>query len=182
MTAKSADDNTNIKAAEKIFEEHGDFVYNVIRFKTTNKNLVDDLFQELFLSIAAKPPIQLEGPKLKAYLYRAVVNDIYDAARKVKRYKNLLEKYFGNNKFCVKNDYLKDAHIAEGMVEAIIKKAWSKLSPKETNAISLRYLEANSITEVANIMKVKPASVSRYISVGLKKIRESQNSLTGEIT
>ena len=179
MTIKSADVDANIKAAEKIFEEHGDFIYNVIRFKITDKDLVDDLFQEFFLSVAAKP-VPFEGPKLKTYLYRAIVNDICDAVRRVKRYRKLLDKYFENNEFCVKNDRLRDAYDAEEVVGKIVKKAWGKLSPNEVAAISMRYLEGHSIAEIANIMRLKPASVSRYICVGLKKMRECLESLTEE--
>lgn len=170
VTIKSTEVEANVEAATRIFEGYGDFIYNIIRYKTTDKALVDDLFQDFFVWLAANP-VSLEGPELKAFLYRAIINDIRDAGRRVKRYNNLLNKYTKNSKFSINDNRSMNAYNAEERVKAIMKNAWDKLSPKETNAISLRYLEGYSIAEVANKMRVKQASVSRYICVGLKKIR-----------
>lgn len=170
VAIKSTEVKANVEAAARIFERHRDFIYNIIRYKTTDKALVDDLFQDFFLWLTANP-VALEGPELKAFLYRAIVNDIRDATRRVKRYRNLLNRYTENYNFSVNDNPSKNAYSAEERVETIMKNAWDELSPKETNAISLRYLEGYSIAEVANKMRVKKASVSRYICVGLKKMR-----------
>jgi RNA polymerase sigma factor (sigma-70 family) len=170
VAIKPTEVKANVEAAARIFERHGDFIYNIIRYKTTDKALVDDLFQDFFLWLTANP-VSLEGPELKAFLYRAIVNDIRDAGRRVKRYRNLLNKYTENCNFSVNDSPPKNAYSAEERVETIMKNVWDELSPKETNAISLRYLEGCSIAEVANKMRVKKASVSRYICVGLKKMR-----------
>ncbi|MFA5553733.1 MAG: sigma-70 family RNA polymerase sigma factor [Phycisphaerae bacterium] len=170
MNEENANYNENIAAVTKIFEEHGEFIRKIISYKTTDKSLIDDLYQDLFLSLAANP-VALTGPELKAFLYRSIINDIHDSGRRVKNYRNLLNKYAENHKFSV-NKHLSQNAYNEERVEIIMKDAWGKLSPKETNAISLRYIEGYSIAETASIMRVKPASVSRYICVGLKKLRE----------
>jgi DNA-directed RNA polymerase specialized sigma24 family protein len=46
-------------------------------------------------------------------------------------------------------------------------------------AILLRYRNQFEIEEVAREMSIKPRSVSRYISVGLKKIRRILNIQEG---
>jgi RNA polymerase sigma factor (sigma-70 family) len=172
MTGDDTINQDNIAAAAKIFEEHGDFIYNIIRYKTTDQTLVDDIFQDFFLSLAANP-VSLQGNELKAFLYRAIINDIHDAARRVKNYRNLIGKYVENRQFLFNISSLKNAiPDEEEIVKAVMKHAWNELSPKEINAISLRYLEGCSITEIAKLMRLKPASVSRYISIGLKKLRE----------
>jgi RNA polymerase sigma factor (sigma-70 family) len=171
LATKSIEQNENIEAAEKIFAEYGDFIYSVIRFKVSDKGLVDDIYQNFFLSLVTRP-IKLEGAKLKAYLYRAIINDIYDAGRKTNRYKDLLNKYFENDNFSINKSRAKNASIVEERVGEIMKKVWDELSCTELDAISLRYIEGHSIKEVAEKMKVKPESVSRYICVGLKKMRE----------
>ena len=60
-----SDENTfpaeNITAAARIYEEHGDFIYSVIRYQVTDESLVDDLFQDFFLALIA-------NPLLKAFL------------------------------------------------------------------------------------------------------------------
>lgn len=170
MAGETTVSSDNIAAAARIFKEHGGFIYNVIRYKTSDVSLVDDLFQDFFLALTANP-VSLQGPKLKAFLYRAVVNDIRDAARRVQRYRSLLNKYAENRESAVNNQDAKNASSVEERVEAVIKNAWESLSPKETNAISLRYLKGCSIGEVAEKMRVKPATVSRYVCIGLGKMR-----------
>lgn len=175
MTSENRVSLDNIAAATRIFEKYGGFIYSVIRYKTSDESLVDDLFQDFFLALAANP-VSLEGPKLKAFLYRAIVNDILDAVRRVKSYKNLLKKYAKNRELTINDKRLKNANDFSEKVDSIMENAWGSLSPKEAKAISLRYLEGYSIAEVAEKMKIKPASVSRYICIGLDKIRQSLNS------
>ena len=49
------------------------------------------------------------------------------------------------------------------------------LSKTEIKAIVLRYQNQFEIEDVAREMNIKPRSVSRYISVGIKKIRQLLN-------
>jgi len=178
MTSNKTVPLDNIAAAEKIFEQYGSFIYSVIRYKITDQFLVDDLFQDFFLTLAANP-VTLEGPKLKAFLYRAIINDIRDAFRCRQRYKNLLKKHVKNCDFTINKQGVKNAYSIEEKVENITKNAWEQLSPKETTAISLRYFDGYSIAEVAEKMQIKPGSVSRYICVGLGKMRQSLNLNSG---
>ena len=168
----------NIASAAEIFEKHGGFIYSLIRYKTSDKSLVDDLFQNFFLTLAANP-VSLEGPKLKAFLYRAIVNDIRDAVRRIRSYKSLLEKYAKNRELTINNQGLKNAYYVRETIELIMDDAWGSLSSKEARAISLRYLEGYKTAEVAEKMGIKPASVYRYISIGLDKIRQSLNLNSG---
>ena len=46
------------------------------------------------------------------------------------------------------------------------------LSHSESQAVTLRFKKDSSIEEVAKQMAVNKRSVSRYISVGLKKLRQ----------
>jgi len=48
-----------------------------------------------------------------------------------------------------------------------------RLKDSQYQAIALRYKSQYNNKEVAEIMGVKRTSVSRYISIGLKKIRQS---------
>lgn len=179
MAGEESFSQDNVALAADIFKKHGDFIYKIIRYKTSDPSLVDDLYQDFFLSLTANP-VSLEGPKLRAYLYRAIINDIRDATRRVKRYSKLLEKYTGNPNFPVNKKELKNAFSSEEKVDEIIRSAWESLSPKETTAISLRYLKECSITEVSKEMDVKPATVSRYICVGLSKLRLCLNHKVGD--
>lgn len=171
MTDESTVSAENIAAATKIFEEQGSFIYRLICYQVTDKSLADDLFQDLFLTLIANP-VSLEGVELRKYLYRTIVNDIRDAYRRERRYKKFLDKYSNNRGYLINKQGSRNAYSMKERVEDIARCAWESLSPKETNAISLRYLAGHSIQDVAERMRVKKRTVSRYLCSGLGKIRK----------
>jgi len=157
------------KAAE-IFSQYGDFIYSVIRFQARSDASVNDLFQDFFLSVAFNPPPP-QVRNIKSYLYRAITNDIIDAVRRLDNYHNCVRRYADSFEYVQAQN--KPENIAMNMEEAgrmfeIIK---SKLPKSEAQAITLRYGQGRDISEVAKEMNVNTRTVSRYISVGLNKIR-----------
>ncbi|MBA7664156.1 hypothetical protein ES703_72211 [subsurface metagenome] len=46
-----------------------------------------------------------------------------------------------------------------------------RLPPPQASALTLKYRDSYDTGEIAEKMRVKPRSVSRYASVGLEKIR-----------
>ncbi|MHC4396539.1 MAG: RNA polymerase sigma factor [Planctomycetota bacterium] len=178
MTSPSSNtnDQANVSVATKIFAEYGGFIYGVIRYKVKDKALVDDLYQDFFLSLVSNP-IPSSVRNIKSYLYRAVKNDIIDAGRKIERYRNL-KNYYANN-YPINKDSSKNAFINEERANEIFKLIGGKLTPSEARAITLRYKNDCSIKEVAQKMDVKKESVSRYICTGLNKIRRFLNVKRG---
>jgi len=161
---------TSVNRANKIFAEYGDFIYEIIRYKAQNKDDIDDLYQDFFLSLVSRPvPPGIEN--IKSYLYRAITNDIIDAARRTKRYKALMDKYAENYDFSVNKPSPTNAFI-EGKVNKIISLMRERLSPTKAKAITLRYKENCSNKVIAKQTGIKEKSVIRYICVGLKQIQQ----------
>ena len=164
----AAKDGVN-KAAE-IFSEYGDFIYSVIRFQTRNDAQARDLFQDFFLSIAFKPPPS-DVQNIKSYLYKAIINDIIDSVRRLDNYHAQVRRYADGFEYLpVKNkpeNVLIDIEETNKMFELIRL----RLPRSEAQAITLRYMHGHNIGEVAQKMRVDTRTVSRYISVGLNKIR-----------
>jgi len=161
----------NLSIAADIFAEYGDFIYNIICSKTKNKAQVNDLYQDFFLSLVSKPPPS--GTKnIKSYLYRAITNDIVDATRQMQRYQTLINKYADNLNLSINKPDSTNASTDEGSIEKIFSLIRGHLSPVEAKAITLRYKNNCSNEEIAKEIDAKKESVSRYICVGLKKIRQ----------
>ena len=74
-TNKESDTQSNTGLAEKIFEEHGDFIHSIIRFNVNNKVEAEDVFQDFFLSLISKP-IPEEVQNLRGFLYRVVSDNV----------------------------------------------------------------------------------------------------------
>ena len=168
---KKLDVPNNIDQAMKVFEEHGDFIHTVLRFHVRNTAEVDDLFQDFFLSLVSKP-IPKEVQNVRGFLYRVLSDKVKDRIRRIKRYHARIYRYAERCGHAVEDgpeNTVIEAEETEKMFELI----WKRLPQTEAQAVALRYRNNYDTREVAEKMGVKPRSVSRYVSVGLKKLRQA---------
>ena len=167
---KKGDASSNVDRARQIFEEHGDFIHSIIRFSVRNEALSEDLFQDLFLSLISKPMPE-EVQNIRGFLYRVVSDSIKDAFRRIDRYQARIRRYAGYpervTEYRPKNSLI-EAEETKRMFELIEK----NLPPKEALAVTLRYKNNCDTAKVAKKMGVQPRSVSRYVSAGLRKVRQ----------
>jgi len=162
----------NVDVAAKIFVEYGDFIHTVIRHQVKNETQADDLFQDFFLSLVASP-LPAGVRNIKGYLYRAITNDIIDATHRVERYWNHVHKYSEYLEHPINKRTPENAFINVEETNKMFVLIKRRLTNSQYQAMALRYRTDHSIKEVAEKMGVKSTSVSRYISIGLKKIRQS---------
>lgn len=168
-TNKNIDTPDKAERVEKIFAEYGSFIRSILRFKIRNEAVCEDLFQDFFLSLMVSP-IPQDIQNMKGFLYRAVSNRIIDAVRSTGRYQIRINRYAEHRTNTLSNcpeKILIDLEETEKMFELIRE----NLPSNEALAVKLRYLDNYDTTEVAQKLKVNPRSVSRYVSVGLKKAR-----------
>lgn len=162
---------SNVARAAEIFSEYGDFIRTVIHYKVKNEAWASDLFQDFFLSLVSKP-IPTGVQNVRSYLYRAIINDIVDATRRVEKYKTRMNKYAECLNYSINKNNPENALIEVEETDKTFKLIEGWLRRSETQAISLRYRDNYNIKEVAKKMYVNNRTVSRYISAGLSKIRQ----------
>ena len=168
-SVKKGDVLSNVEHAAEVFAEHGDFIRSIIRFKVKNRGLSEDLFQDLFLFLVSKP-IPGDVKSVRGFLYRVVSDNIKDAFRRIDRYQTRINRYAESQGRITNSrpeNGLMEVEETRKMFELIEK----RLPLKEARAVTLRYRDNYDTTQVAEKMSVKARSVSRYVSVGLKKIR-----------
>jgi len=163
-------DIKNIELASQIFFEYGDFIHSIIHTKVHDLEKEDDLLQDFFLSLVHKP-IPSDVRNKKSFLYRAIINDITDSRRRSERYTTHIQKYGKKIESSINKTTPEDAYINEEQIIKMLELIKEQLPISCSQAIILRYRDNLSIREVAKKMNVKSASVSRYISTGLKKLR-----------
>lgn len=169
----------NVKLAGEVFAKYGEFICAVIRSQIKDKAKTDDIFQNFFLFLVYKPlPANLRN--VKSYLYKAIINDIIDSTRKVDRYRALIGRYAERLDFPINRSGPENALIETEEAEKIFKLIEKHLPRSEARAITLRYMNDYSIKDVAEKMNVDGRTVSRYISVGLKKARQFLTIEQGE--
>ncbi|OQA02406.1 MAG: putative RNA polymerase sigma factor FecI [Planctomycetes bacterium ADurb.Bin412] len=167
----------HVRFITRVFEEHGDYIRKVIYFKIKNESLVDDFFQECFLSLIQKPIPCQNIKDIKSYLFKVIHNDIIDAARRIQRYQTSLSHYLEEIKKAPQKEYPETALIQNEESDKILSWLKKHLSAREAQAIILRYRENCTNREMAQKMGVKASSVNRYICIGLKKARLALNEI-----
>jgi RNA polymerase sigma factor (sigma-70 family) len=175
LSANTRKCQRNVGLAAEVIDEHSDFIYMVICSQVKNKSRVDDIFQDFFLSLVAKP-IPDNVKNIKSYLYKAVCNDIVDKQRQVERYKSQIKKYRERCNFSINNHEPENALIKDEQLNKMFDLIKGRLTTSQSQAIALRYGTNHTIQEVADEMGVKRTSVSRYICTGLRKMRQSIKS------
>lgn len=161
-----------VELARRLFVAHGEFIYSVIRHIASNNESIEDLFHDVFLFFVAKP-VPDDVLNMQGYLYKVVLDKVRDWQRSHIRYETKIRHYTE-----IKSKQLdtsnKEADFSED-VQKIFSLIENHLSKTEGRAIALRYKKQYAIEDVAKEMNIKPRSASRYISVGLKKIRSLLN-------
>jgi len=163
---------SNVGLAAKIFAEYGDFIHMVIFSQVKNEARTDDIFQDFFLSLVRKP-IPQDVKNIKDYLYRAITNDIIDATRRVERYWNHVNKFSEYLELPIYKRTPENAFIDVEETNRMFGLIKRRLTTSQYQAMALRYSTNHSIKEAAKKMGVKSTSVSSYLYIGLKKIRQS---------
>lgn len=162
----------NVAPASEIIAKYSDFIHMVICSQVKNKSREDDIFQDLFLSLVAKP-IPHGVKNIKSYLYKAISNDIVDNQRQAERYKEQIKKYQERRNFSINKSRPENALIKDEQMNKMFDLLKGRLTSTQSQAIALRYGANHTIQEVAEKMGVKATSVSRYICTGLRRMRRS---------
>lgn len=159
-----------------IFAEHGNFIRSVIGSQLEEESDREDVFQIFFLSLVKKPLPKNDElnneENFKRCLYKAIINDIIDFKRKRNTYSNVIKELSvevrNGARFQEPDEKLEVSEEASRMLVLLEE----NLTKTQSKAIKLRYGCNLESEEVAKKMEVKQDSVYRYISSGLKRIRE----------
>ncbi len=161
----------NVEVAARVFLEHGEYIRTVIRQKVRNKAEVEDFVQDFFLSLVSRP-LPGDVRNIRSYLYRAIMNDVVDSRRRLRLYHAAIWEHHA---YSVSTNAQENPGSVLAAIEETVKFFGSiegQLNSSEAQAVILRYRDDCSTKEAARKMKVKPQTVSRYLSVGLSKLRE----------
>jgi RNA polymerase sigma factor (sigma-70 family) len=161
----------NVDKAHKVFAEHSNFIRAVISRQVKSEDQADDIFQNFFLSLVQKP-VPEDVRDVKSYIYKAIINDIVDAARRVERYQALVHRYSEQLNFSAYIIIPETALSIREETDKILELISGRLRRSEFQAITLRYGNCTDTNEVAEKMSVTSGTVRRYISVGLAKVRK----------
>ncbi len=163
---------SKVELAAKIFDKYGDKIRAMIRREVNDYSMADDIFQDLFLSFVHRP-ISPDIPNMCGYICKAIKHDLYDANRRKKSYHSLICKYTEDRIHNILHEDPQNALIKTEEAQKIFEVSEKLLLHHEADAIIQKYGRDHDAVEAANEMKIKRRSYSRYLCVGLKKLRKS---------
>lgn len=170
------DKQERLDLAAQIFAEHGPAIRAMIRRHAGNKEEEEDIYQNLYLSLVCNP---VPGPLTNtlAYLNTVIRNDVIDAARRRRSYQEMISRYAAGRMYEDPDNSPQDEVIRDEQIRKIGDFIQSSLPPHEARAVSERYGYGHSTTDAARHMRVKERTVSRYLCIGLKRIRQAVTGL-----
>ncbi len=143
------------KDLEKLFEEHGGFVFRVAYRITGNKAEAEDIVQGVFLRLLQSDRVVDLESNPKGYLYRAAVNMGLDLIRREGR--NVSSDEMEDHAAAAPNP---DGEYRSAEIHAWFRIALSKLSPKAAEMFVLKHLEGYENHEIAEMLGTTRGTVA----------------------
>lgn len=171
LTGNNTNRITSVDKVASIFAEYGDFIRATVRSKVKDNAQAEDIVQNFFISLVSKP-IPENVQDIEGFLYVAINHDVIDFYRRARRHSDHQKEYVKSSDCTINICDPDDASIIEDECGRVLVLMSESLPASQAKAIVLRYLEGIEIADIAKQMQVEPRSVSRYICIGLKRLRQ----------
>ncbi|MFZ9002324.1 MAG: RNA polymerase sigma factor [Bacteriovoracaceae bacterium] len=150
--------NGESKAFEVIYYKYKNHVYSYLNKRLIDKNLIDDIFQKIFLKFHKSRHLYDEKYTLIKWIYIISRSVLLDDIKKKK------VKFIEFNE-----DYL-SPQIDEknSLIDLDSEKS---LTEKEKEALKLRYYSDKEFLEISEILKTSEVNSRKIVSRALKKIK-----------
>lgn len=152
---------------DALIQENYMSIYKYCFYHVHNRDVAQDITQDVFLKFIKEIERYREYGKLKNYLYVIARNSIRDYARKIKEAD--LETGFETEKY-------DDGGIDKKIDQLSVWEALSSLEELEKEILILRYYQDFKIKEISEIMGI-PASTIRYKLKNAEKTLKSRLEL-----
>ncbi len=168
----------SVELAARIFEQYGPAIRAIIRNQVSSATEQEDVYQNLYLALVARPiPSSITNPL--AYVNTMIRNDLIDAARHRKSHREMVARYAANQPAEDAEGNPENRAIREEEIRQITE-AIQSLPVHEAKAIAARYGCGRSTTDAAQSLQVKERTVSRYVCLALKRIRQTVAGLDAD--
>ncbi|WP_163970443.1 sigma-70 family RNA polymerase sigma factor [Oceanobacillus halotolerans] len=153
----------------KLMEKYGDMVLRVAYTYVKERQLAEDLSQEIFIKCYQSLDTFENRSSYQTWLYRITVNYCKDYVRSWS-FRNLIPTSFVRKE----NDQIKDSVVSQVMKKEdnnVLFKKILNLSVKLREVLILYYYEDLSIQEIAEILEVKPNTVKTRLHRARKGLK-----------
>ena len=158
------------KAYTYIYREYSQALYAYGMHFTSDKGLVEDCIQDVFIKIFQNRRHLQSTDNIKLYLFIALKNKLFNIFRKDIKYSQIdsLEPVFAAE-YTIEDEIIeneKEQFLNEKMIRML-----EVLSPRQKEIIYYRFVEGLSYEEICQIMDMNYQSTQNLIQRSLKKLR-----------
>ena len=149
---------------EKIITEYGDMVYRMAYIQVKNRDIADDIYQEVWMKLIRQKNYIEPGEHLKAWLLRMTINCCKDYWKSA-----WVQKIVGS----VEAENEAGLELSqENEDERGITECVQRLPQKYRTVIHLYYYEDYSQKEIANMLGMKENTVASLLKRGRERLKK----------
>ena len=164
------DSHERVRLATEVFRKYGTEIRAMIQFTVRDQAEADDLFQNLFLSLVARP-LPLDIRSIKRYLYKAILHDAITQTRREQCHRRHIKVYASHQNRPWPEDP-QDVLMRAEQMRTILQMAQT-LRPTEAKAILCEYGLDCDRQHASRDMGIKRRSFAKYLWRGLRKLRHA---------
>jgi RNA polymerase sigma factor (sigma-70 family) len=153
-----------------LYDLYAQLLFNYGMKLTTDRELLKDCIQEVFVKIYNKRNELDEVLNLKSYLLISLKNKLCDESRK----RIHLSDVSLDNIDVISTDNVEKNYLArekEHYENALLSRLMNSLSPRQRQAVELYYFEERKYEEICSILKMNYQSVRNLIYRSMLKLR-----------
>jgi RNA polymerase sigma-70 factor (ECF subfamily) len=163
------------RAFETIYRRYVSVLYQEIRKRISDLNAVEDLIQDIFLSLWEKREVYQPKGKIFPYLYGMAINRVLNYYRSNKVQPHLVEIWENMPEGIASMEELptpfQQAHSEE--LESLLSIAVSTLPARMWQVYTLRYENNKSVSEIASILSTSPHTIQNQLKSIRKRVSEA---------
>lgn len=154
------------KAFEVLIDRYGGIVYTILYGYTTDKNTVDDIFQDIMIKIYQNIHSFRGESKLSVWIYQIALNTVRNVIKQ-KSGKTMVE--IEENTVATDNE--PDDAMQTSDTRELLDKAIAALPPAWQSVVQLYYFESFAYDEIAQITGYPIGTVKTYLFRAKEKLR-----------
>ncbi|AKD55477.1 hypothetical protein SD10_11740 [Spirosoma radiotolerans] len=139
---------------------------------TSDRQIVEDALQDVLVRLWVSRRTLKDTPSVKFYLLKAFRHQLFKAMQNFPRNPTIqddTQEY--NMEFSAEDHYIQQE--TEVNVRNEVDERLAHLPLRQREVIYLRYFQSLTIEEIADILTIRPQSVSNLVQRALAKLRES---------
>jgi RNA polymerase sigma-70 factor (ECF subfamily) len=159
--------NGDHRAFSEVFERYTPLLYIHAYKKLRNDTEAKDVVQETFIRLWNKRALLDEGNNLSGYLYRSVMNRIFN----LMDHQKIVDGYAKAFNINLYRSHGSDHLVREKQLKELIEKEINRLPPRMREVFELRRNEHLSNKQVAEQLNISESTVADQMKKALKLLR-----------